>query len=475
MTDAPVASGRWRPPFRTIRGLAITFACVTAIVTTLLGMVTFVVVHREIERQIDQRIDIETEALLDYERDHGFDALVEVVAMRDKRTMPGGIGYLASADRHIGREMGYMLIDSTGQRRAGSFAAQLPPPGWSEFVRFRRADGSQGEAQALNSALPTGGRLVVAGDRAMVHSMDRQLMKLFGTAFGLLLLLGSVMVILFGRIIRRRMATIEHAAQAIISGDMSERIPLDGTGVELDRLALLLNRMLDRIGKLVENLRAVSSGLAHDLRTPLSRLIAKLEEAAELSSGAKQQKLLDGALGEIDEMLELFSGLLAVAEIDRQGIRNRFVSLDLASAVVDIVDVLRPAIEDEGKAVEIVAEPVIVRGDRALLQRLVGNLLDNVLKHAPSATRVAVTVGRADGRAVVRVADDGEGIPDSERERVFERLVRLDPSRSRQGHGLGLSIVRAIASAHDGAVKVLPSARGMVVEFRMPLHEGYPA
>lgn len=461
----------WQRPFRSIRGLAILFASITALVTAVLGAVTFVIVHREIERQIDQRIDTEIEALLDYERDHGFGALAKVVAARDKRTVPGKIGYLEALEKRDNREIGYILLDRSGQRIAGSLNAAVPPPGWTEFLPFTRQNGSRSEAQAFNAPLSGGGRLVVAGDRAIVYAMDRTLIELFGATLGGVLVLGAIMVTLFGKIIRARLVGIEHAAQSIISGDMLERIPLDGTGDELDRLSVLLNRMLDRIGKLVDNLRAVSNGLAHDLRTPLSRLIAKLEEAAELSQDYRQQTLLDASLAEIDELLELFSGLLAVAEIDRQTLRQRFVPLDLASAVADIAEVHRASIEDAGKALSIHVQPAIVLGDRTLLQRLVGNLLDNVLNHAPSATRIDVTVARHGQTVVVQVADDGPGIPDAERERIFERLVRLDASRSSPGHGLGLSIVSAIASAHAGVVEALPSAKGTIVEFTMPLRD----
>ena len=468
MTDHLPARRRWSIWPRTIRGLAIAFACMSVIVTAVLGVATSVAVHREIELQIDQRIDTEAEALRDYEREHGFDALVDVVAQRDRRERPGSIGYLAAIDDPDGRMMGYIVTDRAGRRRAGSLRAELPPPGWSEFLRIRRPDGSLGDAQALNSPLRNGGRLVVAGDRREIHQMDRLLLRFFATAFGVLLLLGGMMALLFGGIIRRRLSALEQSARSIIAGDMTRRMPLDGSGIELDRLLILLNRMLDHIAGLVENLRSVSNGLAHDLRTPLSRLRVKLEQAAELSQNNDQRALLDAVAHESDELLHLLSSLLAIAEIDGKSIRSRFTAFDLTAAIVNIAEAHRASIEDAGMTLSIDDMPVRVLGDPALLQRLVGNLLDNILKHAGSATQVEIAIFIRDGGAVIRVADDGPGIPAGERKRVFERLVRLDISRSTPGHGLGLSMVTAIAAAHGGSVGIRPSDRGTLIEFEMP-------
>lgn len=466
---------RWRILPRTIRGLGIVFALASAAVTIALGMVTFVAVHREMERQIDQRIDAETDALLDYEQDHGLEAVISVVEQRDRRARPGAIGYLAGVDEQIGRTVGYIVTDATGRRRAGSLRAAMPPPGWSEFVHFVRADGSKGVAQALNSPLRSGGRLVVAGDRAALRLMDRRLLRFFAIAFGVLLLLGGVMVLLFGQIIRRRLAAIEASAQSIIAGDMSQRIPVDGSGVELDRLSILLNRMLEKIGALVENLKLVSNGLAHDLRTPLSRLRVKLERAMALSGDPEQQALLEAAIGESEEILELFSSLLAIAEIDGQHVRSRFVAVDLTGAAVEIAEAHRPAFEDAGIALLLDMAPAWVLGDRSLLQQMIANLLDNALLHASSATGVELEVAARDGKALVRVSDDGPGIPASERERVFERLVRLDDSRATPGHGLGLSMVAAIAAVHGGRAEVEPSRRGTTIIFEMPALAGAAA
>lgn len=468
MTETALVRRRWLLP-SSLRGLAITFACLSALVTTILGMTTFVVVHHEIERQIDHRITIETNGLLDYEKSYGLNAMLAAVAIHEGRSLADGPGYLSAPKEQLGRDMGYIVLDADGKRRGGMLNAKIPPPGWSEFVKFTRADGSQGVAQALNSPLPDGGRLIVAGDRAMLLSMDRLLLCLFGTAFGTLFVLGGVMVILFGWIVRRRLITIENSANSIIAGNMSKRIPLDGFAVELDRLSTVLNHMLDRICLLVENVRSVSNGIAHDLRTPLSKLRARLERAADLSKDPQQRELLEAAIDESDQLLDLFSGLLAIAEIDGQSVRKRFQNLDLADAVSEIAEAHRPALEDIGISLSVDLTPASVCGDKALLQRMVGNLLDNVIIHAASANQVNISLTRQAGSAIVRISDNGPGIPPAEHDRVFQRLVRLDAARSLPGHGLGLSLIATIAAAHYGQVQLLPADVGTTVEFSMPL------
>lgn len=470
---ADFAGKRLRVFPRTIQGLALTFAGLVVFVTTLLGVAAFAVVHHEIDRQIEQRIKEEAAALLEYEADHGFDALVTLITLRERRARIGAFGYLSGADGGQSRTIGYIVTDSSGKRVAGSLQAKMPPLGWSECLAIRRLDGTDSDARALNSALLEGGHLVVAGDRETVYKTDTLLIRLVAAAFGVIVLLGGLMVLIFGRIIRQRLNAMETSAQAIIAGDLSRRMPIEGGGVELDRVALLLNTLLDHIGTLAENVKAVSDGMAHDLRTPLSRLRARLEQSLLLSQDAGQRALLEHALRESDHLLDLFGSMLAIAEIDRRKIRVRFQNWDLGQAVTEIVDAHRPALEDAGMTLTVKAAEVVIHGERMLIQRLVSNLLDNILCHAKSATRVAVSVSQDADAAIIRIADDGAGIPEPDRERVFDRLVRLDPARSDPGHGLGLSMVRAIAAAHDGTVRLVDVPQGTMIELRLPL--GQPA
>lgn len=244
---------------RTVRGLTLVVAGVSCLLMLLVGSTTFSMVHHEVERQLDHRIELETQSLLGtYER-AGFDVLVRAVNDRDSRPARGSIGYLAGRTETQSR-MGYMVIDADGKRRAGVFDAPVPKPGWSEFVRFRRPDGSSGVAQAMNVELSKGGRLVVAADRAALKDIDQALMRLFLVEIGVVIAVAVLAAFGFGRVVERRLGSIHGAAEEIMAGDLSRRMPVDGSGGEFDQLAGVLNRMLDRIEGLMGNRDGLKRG-----------------------------------------------------------------------------------------------------------------------------------------------------------------------------------------------------------------------
>ncbi len=456
---------RSRTP-RTVRGLSLVVAGISCVLTLAVGVVTFSMVHHEIERQLDHRIELETQSLLaTYER-AGFDVLVRAVTDRDRRPARGTLGYLAGRSE-AGSRMGYIVLDASGRRRAGDFQAETPPPGWSEFIRFRRPDGSSGVAQAMNAPLPGGGRLVVAADRADLLDIDRALLRVFLISAGLVAAVGVLATLGFGGVVQRRLNAIHGAAEGIMAGDMRRRMPVDGSGGEFDQLAAVLNRMLDRIEALMSNLRQVSGDIAHDIRTPLTRLRARLEDIeAETTDGARKARV-EGALNEVDDLQGLLSGLLALAEIEGRSVRDRFVALDLVALVHELAEAYGPALEKAGMALSLDLESATVRGDRPLLLQALSNLMDNSLFHAGAGARIRIST-RASGDSVrVVFGDDGPGVPPEDRDRIFKRFVRLDPSRTTAGHGLGLATVAAIVSAHGGDIAVTPSARGLQFEINL--------
>lgn len=451
----------------TIGRLSLVLAISSGIVIGLLGLATYGLVHEELEQQINQRIGLEVKALLIHHQNYGFTALAEIIHTRDKHLLPTKRGYIASVDESS-RAMRYLLVDAAGHRRAGSLIAAMPPYGWSEFVQYRRRDGTYGLAQAMRIALRGGGQLVVASDRSVVDRMDLTLLRLFGAGFGLALLVGVITIIGLGRLIEGRLLSIENAADAIIKGNLSRRMPLDGAGGEFDRLSRTLNHMLDRIQALMDNLKQISGDIAHDLRTPLSRLRGRLEEVERMTAEPLQRERLTLAIREADDLLDLFSSILAISEIEGQSIRNRFQTVDLAEATRDIAEAFRPAFDQAGKSLTLEIAPATIFGDRQLIQRCLANLLDNVLVHTPPGTAAAIAMEKRDKGIALLIIDNGPGIPVEDRERVFRRFARLDQSRSTSGYGLGLNMVAAIAAAHDALVRILPKASGMTIEILFP-------
>lgn len=439
----------------------------SGLVTAVIGHVTFKMVHHELERQLDHRIEMETDDLLAIYATSGMSALVAEVEERGQRVVPGRIGYLVGVSNEK-RAMGFLVRDSLGRKVAGSLQAGQADPGWMEFLEIRRPDGSTGFAQAMNSELPNGDRLIVAADRAVLEEMGFRLRAMFYAGIGLILLVCAGTAVGLGRFVQSRLGKVQSTAEAIMAGEMQRRIPLDNSGSEFDKLSQVLNRMLDRISSLLSNLKQVSENIAHDMRTPLHRLRHQLETAEREEADPVQRQRLQASLAEADELLDLFSSLLAISEIEGEALRSRFTRVDLSAAVREIVDAYAPTFKEANLEIVQSLTRAEVFGDRRLLQQCVANLFDNVLSHAKSATHLSVSLSAADGGVVLRVGDDGQGISESDRERIFERFVRLDRARSGAGHGLGLSLVAAIVAAHHGSVLAIPLQPGLRIEVFLP-------
>jgi signal transduction histidine kinase len=253
-----------------------------------------------------------------------------------------------------------------------------------------------------------------------------------------------------------------------MSGNLSDRVPLGGSGDEFDQLAANLNRMLDQIERLMTAMREVTDDVAHDLKTPLARLRARLELALiGPADGAATGDAIRAAIDEADRLLATFNALLGIAEAEAGG-RGRMDVVDLSEVARTAVEFYEPVAEERGFSLALEAEPgIMVRGDRHLLSQALANLIDNALKYAGGG-EVSIRVLRRDGRAAVEVADRGPGIAAADRETVFDRFVRLEPSRSTPGNGLGLSLVRAVARRHAGTATLAGNHPGLRVVLEFP-------
>ncbi|WP_293002612.1 ATP-binding protein [Nevskia sp.] len=430
-------------------GVVAAIGILLALATLAIGATVHEVAHEALEEQLDHRIATETRALLAEAARGGTPAVAELIARRES----------AAAESRLV----YLLSDSRRKRLAGSLDAAMPPqPGYLEHLRH---DQGQREAQALTSRLPDGGWLLVAADRAAVDATDRAIQQVTALAFGGLLLLGIAAAWAVGAITRARLNGIDRTALAIINGDLSQRIPVDDSGSEFDRVSITLNRMLDRIVGLLDNLREVSGNIAHDLRTPLTRLTNQLEAARASSEPGAH---IDAALDQSRELLEIFAALLRISEVESHAVRSHFVSLSLSQLVTEVVETYRPDFEASGHRLLLVVAPEInVNGDRRLLQQLLANVLDNVLRHTPTGTTVQVTLAARAGHAELSIVDDGPGVPSSALPRLFQRFSVGDDSRATGGHGLGLALVAAIAAAHHGSVSA-QSDEGLIISVTVP-------
>ncbi len=312
--------------------------------------------------------------------------------------------------------------------------------------------------------LPDGTYLAAARDDEPVTETMEAVLQAAVIAGILAVTLGVLGGLFMSTLYLRRVDVFDRTATAIFDGDMGQRMPIRGTGDEFDRLAASLNRMLDRISALMDGLRQVSTDVAHDLRTPLSRLRQRLEDFGKSDLTRDQRTALDGAVSEADRILSIFTALLQIAQVEGGSLRKRFGSVDLAALATEVGEIYQAVAEGAGHILAIHVEPgVRVRGNRDLLLQLLVNLIENAITHTPSGTEVAVSVTKRGRDIRLEVADDGPGIPTAERDRVFRRFHRLDASRSTPGTGLGLALVAAIAEIHDVKIEVGDNRPGVLM------------
>jgi signal transduction histidine kinase len=426
-------------------------AFTTAVI--VLWLVTLLTTRGALTRQFDDRILSETAALEQEFQVEGLIGVSEAVQERDRT--PGALDY--------------GLEGPDGRPIAGRLAGRSAASGWSTLA-MREASGDRENIRVHATTLARGYRLLVGGDDESIDAVDDLLAWRFLLATVGVVLIGLVGGYALAHGMGRRIAAITDAAEAIIDGDLSRRVPGARSGDDLDRLAATFNRMLDRIAALMESLRQVSSDIAHDLRTPLTRLRGRLEANLDRSAEAGEQTAaIEGALADLDAILATFAALLRIAQIEGGARRSAFQAIDLAAISRTVVDALAPSAEDAGQSLELTGVGgLIIEGDRELITQMLVNLVENGLRHAGPRARVGVRCAVQQGRPVLSVVDDGPGVPDSERERLFDRFHRLEASRSTPGSGLGLSMVAAVAKLHGAEVSLHDAAPGLDVRVTFP-------
>jgi hypothetical protein len=285
--------------------------------------------------------------------------------------------------------------------------------------------------------------------------------------------LGLLGGVLMSRNFLHRIETITAASRSIMAGDLSKRVPISGSGDELDQLSVSLNQMLEQIERLMAGMREISTNVAHDLRTPLTRLRSRVEAALRTDDRHGQKAALEQTIEEADELLATFNALLSIARTEAGQAGEGLHPVDLKEVVTDIAELFAPLAEESGGSLILSAEESVeVRGDRQLLAQAISNLIDNALKYGvpaeKNAPEITLSLHPAPSEAIIAVGDRGPGIAETDRGRVTERFFRLDRARTRPGSGLGLSLVQAIARLHNGKLALKDNAPGLLVELVLP-------
>lgn len=409
----------------------------------------------ELDREIKTRIAAESTALSKEYARGGTQQLLQAIAERQRGRLIGGLDYT--------------LYDGTGKRLFGTVPPMHCAAGWTTVTGPPDGDEPPGELEQLSvlaTPLTRGYCLLVGDDIGKVEKMGSLILNSFGWVFLLTITLGAAGGVFLSSSALRRIETINRTAEAIIGGDMSRRIPRRGVPDDLDRLAATLNRMLDRMTSLMENLRHVSNDVAHDLRNPLGRLRRSLEEAKRAAPSSEQQVVaIDRAVTEVDGILETFGAILRIAQIESGSRRGGFQRLRFSELVADVCETFAPSMEDTGKALRTDIEPDLwIQGDRELLVQSLVNLLENAIAHTPSGSIVTVSLRRAQGGVELAVADNGRGVPEGDLKQIFKRFYRVERSRTAAGNGLGLSIVAAVGELHGAQLAAHDNKPGLRVD-----------
>jgi hypothetical protein len=369
-----------------------------------------------------------------------------------------------------------LFTDASASRLAGNL--EVSPPEVPDSPGVHKLTITVGDrsirALFMRSSLPGGYNLLVGRDNSRFRPLEALFLYGLAGAAGILLLAGVVGGLLIRRALLSEVNRIRQTTCAIVGGDFSRRLPVRGESDELDLLAQTVNRMLDQIEQLVHGVRNVSNAIAHDLRTPLAELRARLEELSVARPGAAETFAeIDAAIADVDRVIGIFNALLRLAEIDTGARRSGFVPVDVIKAASDVAEFYQPVAEIKGVNLAFESDGVpTVAGDPLLLAQAVSNLIDNALKYGPASGVVAITTRRRDEIVEIEVADHGPGIPDAEKTKVIERFYRGDASRCTPGVGLGLSLVAAIARLHGGTLELRDNQPGLRAILVLPATVG---
>jgi signal transduction histidine kinase len=405
-----------------------------------------------LDRQTDAAINADTQGLAERYSEGGLMALEDTIEQR-----------LAS---NVDDDAIYLLVDPLFSKLAGNlerWPQRLEGTATWHDLPIERA-GRRGMARVHQFELPGGFHLLVGRDVDVRAQMTRLLTDALLWAVGVALLVGTLGALAVRSLFRITIADVSATATAISAGDLTRRVRLSGRGDEFDQLAETINDMLDRIARLMDGVRQVSNAIAHDLRTPIARARARLEDAAvHASSEAELHAAIDRAVADLDGVIAIFQALLRIAEIEAGARRSAFAPLDLSPLLLDLAELYSAAAEERGQHFAYdIPEHLPAYGDREMLQQAVANLLDNALKFSPPGSTVCITAGAAPGSGVfISVADQGPGIPEADRARATERFFRGESARSTPGSGLGLALVQAVATLHGGTLRLEDARPGL--------------
>ena len=411
-----------------------------------------------LDRQVEAAIRADAQGLSEQWEDGGVPNLVFTIKQR--------------LVENVDDDAIYLLTDALQRVIAGNlerWPAKVASPAVFYELNVSR-NGIKSVAEVARYDLPGGFRLLVGrdvkGSAQLKHLLPGSLLYT-ALLVGVLALVGGVVM---RNLFRRMVADVSSTAAAIARGDLQRRVRRSGRGDEFDDMAESINTMLERIAKLMDGVRQVSNSIAHDLRTPIARARARLEDAFAHAKGEVELRAaVERAIGDLDAVTAVFQALMRIAEIEAGSRRSAFAEMDFGPLLADLADLYGALAEEHGLTLELhVPDTLPAYGDRDMIQQALANLLDNAIKFSPPGSTVSLSADLVDKRVRITVADQGPGIPEADRGRATERFFRGEQARSTPGSGLGLALVQAVATLHDGALVLEDAAPGLRAVITLP-------
>jgi signal transduction histidine kinase len=427
--------------------LALIYTALAGISFFILFVVMFFATTDFMRHQIDDSVSSEVGEILADTQGQTADAVRSVVQGLSRH--PAGFYYL--------------FQDEQGIAKAGNLPPMEGREGvleWPQMPKSQRTAFSAIRGRGVHVA---GGYLFVGWSTHQLNEMEEMVVRAFIWGLAACIALALAGGWIMSARLMRRIETVSNTSRNIISEDLRQRLPVTRAGDELDHLAESINAMLDRIERLMEDLRQVTTDIAHDLRTPLTRLRQRMELAGRSGTDVEGLHMTLGfAVSEIDSILAIFAALLHIAQLQGGPRRAAFKEVDLSELLATVAELYKPTAEENGQPLVVkVEEGLQVQGERELLMQLFANLTENALRHSPRGSTVRLGASRSNGRVTVDIIDDGPGIPENMREKVLRRFFRLETSRTTAGNGLGLSLANAIVNAHGATLQLADASPGL--------------
>lgn len=444
-------------------------ALFTVSVLVLMGFIYWNTIHY-LNAQTDQGIQTEMDSLLEQYRQAGATNLRETIMQRGSAGRAGGRHYLLS-DSHYTILAGNLPAWPANLRgRAGW--AYVPVP---DLIGEPDERPDVHTSRILASALSDGSHLLVGRDLDEREDFQEYTLVILLIAAGISLILALLGGLVMSRGVLRRIETINRTSRSIMAGHLNKRAPITGSNDEFDQLAINLNDMLDQIQQLMEGMRQVTENVAHDLRSPLSRLRSRLEVTL-LTPRSNEDYLttIEQTLSDADGLLTTFNALLNIARVEAGAQRDKWEMLDFSALLHEVAEFYGTLAQEKGQHfIEHIASGLTLRGDRHLLAQAIGNLLDNAVKYTPAQGVIELHARITYSMVEVTVCDNGPGIPAEAYEKVLRRFVRLEESRTTPGNGLGLSLVSAVAQLHGATLELSDNVPGLRASLHFQLYQPY--